>query len=187
MLTPPAEIRTHSHRFSCTLSCTQGGQAALRGEIHASQQILEAWIRTQTVEHGVDLEQNQPLGTLLVRSFQPMESFVLLAQSSVDVAYDIGRYVSLFRQLIQLLQDLIRVVAATGCCVGFTERSKRGRTGPKITCLCQFSNGCFMERLARIRPPKEHLCHTGFWVECESLLTLLDCLIIPARIEIDVP
>src|SRR5215472_13896201 len=92
MLTPPAEIRTHPHRFSCTQSCTQGGQAALRGEIHTTHQVLEAWIRTPIVEQRVNLKEHHPIRALLVRLFQPAEGLFFLAQGSVDPAYPIRRW-----------------------------------------------------------------------------------------------
>src|SRR5205823_2773019 len=98
----------------------------------------------QSVKRGVHLEQNHPLRALRIRDFQPLESLVFLPQSGVDPAYDVGRYVSEFRQLIQLLQDLMCLVRAPSRCIDLAEQANHGRTRPKIACLSQNRDGWLM-------------------------------------------
>ena len=51
----------------------------LFGKIHAAHQVLEAWVGAQTIESGVNLQQNHPFGAPFVRNLEPTESFVVLA------------------------------------------------------------------------------------------------------------
>jgi hypothetical protein len=78
-------------------------------------QVLEARIRTQGIETGIDLQQDHPLRALAVSGFQPIEGFFFFAECGVDSCKTIGRYISLLRELMCSSGSCSLRLATGGC------------------------------------------------------------------------
>ena len=80
---------------------------------------------------------------------------LFLAQGGVNSGYSVGRYISLLRELMQLLQDLMRLVSTPGRPIHLAKPGEGFRTTvPKLNRRPRGGDGEFMKRLASVCPPK---------------------------------
>lgn len=64
--------------------------APLWREIHAAQEVLEAWVGAQGVVSWIYFEHNEDVRALLVGLFQPCACLVEITQSGIDLSYIVG-------------------------------------------------------------------------------------------------
>src|SRR5207253_4381469 len=162
---------------STTIRVVGQFQHSLR-KVHASQQVLEAWARAQIIHSRIGLETYHSCRPLLVGSLEAMKSFIFLAEVRVDSAHSVRRHVLLLRELLQLPQDILRVVTIPTGRIRFPEHRDEKRTAPgQLQRLSRSADGRLVGPI-QIRSPKTPIRRSKAGVQLQRLLKLLDCLII---------
>src|SRR2546428_782089 len=119
-----------------------------RREVHAADEVLEARVRAQGIESSIGLEHYHPRLVPTKASLQTTKSFVLFAQGCVQPGHKIGCYVSLLRKLIQLLQDLARLVPMPSRRMGLPKGRHEPRSAlGKLNTLLHCGDGKLRHRL----------------------------------------
>lgn len=84
---------------------------------HAAQKVLEAWVGAKIVDPEVGPQEVWEVGgSFLVRSFQVLEGFVPVSQTSVDRGDHVARNIVDFCAALQIVKDPLRLCFfARGC------------------------------------------------------------------------